>query len=78
MNMDDFIKKAETVLTPNYRRQPVMFVRGKGAKLWDSAGKEYLDFVAGIAAVNLGHCHPKVTEAIRAQSEKLIHISNHY
>ena len=78
MNMDDFIKKAETVLTPNYRRQPVMFVRGKGAKLWDSAGKEYLDFVAGIGVCNLGHCHPKVVQAIREQAGKLLHVSNLY
>jgi len=76
--MNDFQKRAEAVLTPNYRRQPVMFVRGKGAKLWDSEGKEYLDFVAGIAAVNLGHCHPEVTRALRTQAKKLVHISNHF
>lgn len=78
MVMKDFIQRAEKFLTPNYKRQPVMFVRGKGAKLWDSEGKEYLDFVAGIAAVNLGHSHPKVAQAISAQARKLIHISNHF
>jgi len=76
--MQDFQKRAEQVLTPNYRRQPVMFVRGKGSRLWDSEGKEYLDFGAGIASANLGHSHPRVISAINAQAKKLIHISNLY
>ncbi len=76
--MEDYIKRAEKVLTPNYRRQPVLLVRGSGSRLWDSAGKEYLDFGAGIASSNLGHSHPKVVAAIKDQADKLIHVSNLY
>jgi len=59
-----------------YSRQPVAFVRGEGARLWDTDGKEYLDFLAGIAVMSVGHSHPKVVEAIRAQSGTLTHVSN--
>lgn len=61
-----------------YARKPVMFVRGKGMRLFDDDGREYLDFVAGIGAVNLGHAHPAVTEAICEQAAKLTHVSNLY
>jgi len=63
---------------PVYGRQPVAFVRGAGTRLWDSDGKEYLDFVAGIAVMSVGHSHPKVVEAIRAQAGMLMHVSNLY
>jgi predicted acetylornithine/succinylornithine family transaminase len=53
-------------------------VRGKGAKVWDAEGREYLDFLGGLAVVNLGHCHPKLVKAIRQQAAKLIHVSNLY
>jgi acetylornithine/N-succinyldiaminopimelate aminotransferase len=59
-----------------YARQPVVFVRGEGAKLWDSEGREYLDFLAGIAVVGVGHCHPHVASAIAAQAQTLMHVSN--
>lgn len=59
-----------------YARKPVMFVRGDGVRLYDDAGAEYLDFVSGIGAVNLGHAHPAVTAAIAEQAEKLVHVSN--
>jgi acetylornithine/N-succinyldiaminopimelate aminotransferase len=59
-----------------YGRQPVVFVRGEGALLWDTEGKEYLDFLAGIAVMSVGHSHPKVVEAIRAQAGELTHVSN--
>ena len=52
--------------------------RGEGMRLWDDAGREYLDFFAGIAVVNLGHCHPTVTEALCEQARKLVHVSNLY
>jgi acetylornithine/N-succinyldiaminopimelate aminotransferase len=58
------------------RRAPVTLVRGEGTRVWDSDGKEYLDFVAGIAVVSLGHSHPALVEAIRRQAGELIHISN--
>ena len=61
-----------------YARQPVAFVRGRGAELWDADGKRYLDFFAGLAVNNLGHCHPAVVEAITAQAARLLHASNVY
>jgi predicted acetylornithine/succinylornithine family transaminase len=59
-----------------YARKPVEFVRGEGARLWDSEGNEYLDFLAGIAVVGVGHCHPRVSQAIAAQAQTLMHVSN--
>jgi acetylornithine/N-succinyldiaminopimelate aminotransferase len=61
-----------------YARAPVEFVRGEGARLWDSEGKEYLDFVAGISVCSVGHCHPAVVESVRKQVETLTHTSNLY
>jgi predicted acetylornithine/succinylornithine family transaminase len=61
-----------------YGRQPVAFVRGLGSRLWDSDGNSYLDFVAGIAVMSVGHSHPKVVEAVREQAGRLTHVSNLY
>ena len=61
---------------PTYRRAPVEFVRGEGARLWDADGKEYLDFFTGISVSSIGHCHPAVVEAVREQAGRLIHVSN--
>src|SRR5438105_12882094 len=58
---------------PVYARQPVAFVRGRGAELWDADGKRYLDFFAGLAVNNVGHCHPAVVSAIREQAGMLLH-----
>jgi ornithine carbamoyltransferase len=66
---DDFLMKT-------YRRQPALFVQGAGCRLWDNRGKEYLDFLAGIATCSLGHCHPAVTNAITRQAQQLTHVSN--
>jgi len=65
-------------LMNNYARFPVEFVRGEGARLWDSDGKEYLDFLAGISVCNAGHCHPHVVAAVAAQARALMHVSNLY
>jgi acetylornithine aminotransferase len=59
-----------------YAQSPVSFVRGQGARLWDSDGKEYLDAISGIAVCALGHCHPAVTEALCEQAGTLVHTSN--
>jgi len=59
-------------------RLPLTIVRGKGARVWDEAGKEYLDFVGGWAVNSLGHCHPAVTQAITEQAQLLIHTSNQF
>jgi acetylornithine/N-succinyldiaminopimelate aminotransferase len=61
-----------------YTRQPILLVRGSGARVWDASGREYIDFVAGVAVNNVGHCHPSVVEAIRQQAKELIHTSNLY
>ena len=61
-----------------YGRTQVAFVRGEGTKLWDSEGKEYLDFVGGIAVTSLGHAHPAVADAIADQARTLLHVSNLY
>jgi len=61
-----------------FSRQPVTFVRGEGTRVWDANGREYLDFVAGIAVNILGHCHPAVVNAICDQAKQLIHVSNLY
>jgi len=63
---------------PTFKRYPLAFRKGRGAKLWDVEGREYLDALAGIAVNNLGHCHPRVVEAIQRQAEQLIHISNFF
>ena len=59
-----------------YVRQPVEFVRGEGTRLWDDQGNEYLDFLAGISVTSLGHCHPRVVEAVREQAGRLMLVSN--
>ena len=63
---------------PTFKRFPLAFIKGKGSRLWDADGKEYIDMLAGIAVNNLGHCHPKVVSAIQAQAAELIHISNFF
>jgi acetylornithine/N-succinyldiaminopimelate aminotransferase len=59
-----------------YARNPVEFVRGEGARLWDVDGHEYLDFLCGISVTNLGHCHPDVVAAVRQQAGRLMHVGN--
>ena len=59
-----------------YARQPVEFVRGEGAHLWDADGNEYLDFLCGISVTSLGHCHPRVVAAVCEQAGRLMHASN--
>jgi acetylornithine/N-succinyldiaminopimelate aminotransferase len=63
---------------PTYVRQPVQFVRGQGVRLWDEEGHEYLDFLAGISVLNVGHCHPRVVAAIQEQAAELTHVTNLY
>ncbi len=63
---------------PTYVRNPVQFVRGQGCRLWDSEGNEYLDFLAGISVLNVGHCHPRVVQAVREQVATLTHATNLY
>ncbi|MEE9615177.1 MAG: aspartate aminotransferase family protein [Thermodesulfobacteriota bacterium] len=76
MTNKEIIELTARHVANTYRRFPVAFVKGEGTRLWDADGREYLDFVAGLAVCNLGHCHPRVVEAIREQAGKLIHVSN--
>jgi acetylornithine/N-succinyldiaminopimelate aminotransferase len=61
-----------------FKRYPVTLVRGEGTRVWDSDGKVYLDFVAGIAVNVLGHCHPAIVETVQHQVTQLVHVSNLY
>ncbi|WP_456388341.1 acetylornithine/succinylornithine family transaminase [Desulfolithobacter sp.] len=72
----EYIKRGERVFVATYSRFPAAMVRGRGCRLWDADGREYLDFLAGIAVCSLGHCHPAVTEAVCRQAGELMHVSN--
>lgn len=78
MTNEEIIAQAEQVIIHTYGRYPVAFVRGQGATVWDANGKSYTDFLSGIAVCVLGHCHPRVVEAIKQQAETLLHVSNFY
>ena len=74
----DYIAIENQYYAQTVRRQPVVIVRGEGTRVWDADGKEYLDFVAGWAVNNLGHCHPAVTQAIVDQASTLVQTSNQF
>jgi acetylornithine/N-succinyldiaminopimelate aminotransferase len=78
MKNRDVAELTDKYVIQTYARYPIALVRGKGAKVWDADGKEYLDLLAGIAVNSLGHCHPAVVRAIQQQSRKLLHVSNLY
>ncbi|MDF1578962.1 MAG: aspartate aminotransferase family protein [Desulfobulbales bacterium] len=78
MNNNELIARSNRVFINTYSRYPVAMVEGEGCRLKDADGREYLDFLAGIAVCSLGHCHPAVTEAIREQAGRLLHVSNLY
>jgi acetylornithine aminotransferase len=78
MNSQQWIEKADHYIMKTYGRYPLVPVRGEGCWLWDADGKRYLDFLAGVAVNSLGHCHPRVVEALRRQAGELIHCSNFY
>jgi len=78
MTNQDIIAQAEQVIIKTYGRYPVAFVRGQGSTVWDAEGKSYTDFLTGIAVCVLGHCHPRVVEAITTQARTLLHVSNFY
>jgi acetylornithine/N-succinyldiaminopimelate aminotransferase len=70
------MERANAHLLQNYRQQPLVIERGQGARVWDVEGTSYLDLLGGIATCALGHCHPDVVAAVKAQADKLWHISN--
>jgi len=77
-NISKDLEDADRYLMHTYSRQPVILRKGRGMKVWGTDGKEYLDFVGGIAVNVLGHCHPKVVIAIQKQAQRLLHVSNLY
>jgi len=74
--MTDWIAEERRYLFQNYGRQPIVIERGEGTRVWDTEGREYLDFVGGLAVTSLGHAHPVLTEAVAKQASTLIHMSN--
>ena len=78
MNEKKIMALADENIMNTYKRVPIALVKGEGARLWDASGKEYLDFVAGIAVCNLGHSHPHVVKAVKKQVKNLTHVSNLY
>jgi acetylornithine aminotransferase len=72
----DYIQRADKVVTNTYKRFPIVFERGRGCTLWDTEGRQYTDFVAGIAVCNLGHANPEVSRALARQADQLFHVSN--
>ncbi|MFH1645744.1 MAG: aspartate aminotransferase family protein [Candidatus Omnitrophota bacterium] len=78
MNTQQTIDLCNRYILNTYTRVPVVFVKGKGSHIWDSEGKEYLDFFPGWAVSGIGHCHKRVVNAIKEQAEKILHVSNNY
>jgi predicted acetylornithine/succinylornithine family transaminase len=74
---EEIVSLYKQFVMPTYAPK-LALVRGKGTKVWDADGKVYLDFIAGISVVNVGHCHPRVVEAIQKQAGTLVHVSNLY
>ncbi len=76
MQLEDLQALDRRNVVGSYARLPLQIVRGAGSWVWDEDGKQYLDLLCGISVTNLGHCHPRVVEAIRDQAQTLIHASN--
>ena len=73
---ENMINEFDTYVMKTYTRYPVVIVKGAGSKVWDSDGKEYLDFFPGYAVSGLGHCHPAIVAAMKEQLDKVIHVPN--
>ncbi|MDA8432670.1 MAG: acetylornithine transaminase [Nitrospiraceae bacterium] len=78
MEIKKLLDDSAKYIMNTYARFPIVLRKGRGMKVWSSDGKEYLDFVGGVAVNCLGHCHPKVVVAIQKQAQRLIHVSNYY
>jgi len=74
----DILADSQSYIMNTYNRQPLVLVKGRGTRVYDSDGREYIDFVSGVAVNNLGHCHPRVVVALQKQAQRLMHVSNHY
>ena len=78
MSQNDWQELEKKLFLQTIRRAPVTLVRGKGARVWDDQGREYLDFYSGWATTSLGHCHPVLVKALETQAKTLIHVSNQF
>ncbi len=78
MITSDFLYDSHAFIMNTYSRQPIVFVKGRGTRVYDSDGRDYLDFVSGVAVCNLGHCHPRVVVALQKQAQRLMHVSNYF
>jgi acetylornithine/succinyldiaminopimelate/putrescine aminotransferase len=78
MTNNEIAAKGQEYVLNNYGRFPIAPVKGKGSYLWDANGKQYLDFVGGIAVCILGHCHDELIRVLQEQSRQLWHVSNLY
>ncbi len=78
MKLSEIFETYKDYIMPTYTKTPLVFVKGKGSYLWDIHAKKYLDFFPGWGVNNLGHCHPKVMQAVRDQVSKLIFVANNY
>lgn len=76
MTNEEWAERAGGVLVGNYKQQPIAVVRGEACYVYDAEGRRFLDMIAGISTVGLGHCHPRLVEALKEQAEKLWHASN--
>jgi acetylornithine/N-succinyldiaminopimelate aminotransferase len=75
---ESIMQTADRVIAATYKRFPVVLKRGQGSTVWDTQGRSYTDFVAGIAVCNLGHAHPRIAAALARQAKELVHVSNLY
>ncbi len=75
---NEIIQKADQVIAKTYKRFPIVIEKGRGCTVWDTEGRSYTDFVAGIAVCNLGHAHPRISKALSRQADTLFHVSNLY
>jgi len=78
MITNDILADSQKFIMNTYSRQPIVLIKGRGTKVYDSDGREYIDFVSGVAVDNLGHCHPRVVVALQKQAQRLMHVSNHF
>lgn len=78
MKTTDVQKLYDEYVMPTYTRVPVCLVKGKGSRVWDIEGKEYLDFFPGWAVDGIGHCHPVVVNAVKEQARKMLHVANNF
>ena len=76
--MSKWVEIEKKYYMPTFQRMPVVLVRGQGTRVWDDSGREYLDFIGGLAVNSLGHCHPVVVQALADQGKTLIQTSNHF